>query len=235
MAVRSRASSFGIRATSDTLLSMPVGLTLNTRSIVLRPKFPSAVWARFRCAGPKSSWESRSSLTRQISTRWIFDVQPKKGSTLSSKTMPTPHSENAHGKEAESLLPLGTAVKHGRIKQSLAYWCLNAPPWHWDIERICLTAVRLGCHSVELVPPELWPSLRKHGLACALAHNGMPDPVFQKGLNNSHYHEEVIPRTKLAIEQAGDFGVPNVIAFTGYKWRNAEDPTSGEISLADGA
>jgi hydroxypyruvate isomerase len=96
-------------------------------------------------------------------------------------------------------------------------------------------AVELGCQSVELVPPELWPSLRNHGLTCALAHNGMPEPVFQKGLNNPRYHEEVITRTKLAIDQAADFGVPNVIAFTGYKWRDAEDPTSGEISLADGA
>jgi hydroxypyruvate isomerase len=147
----------------------------------------------------------------------------------------TPHSGIAGSIEEESIDVITTAVKHGRIRQSLAYWCLNAPPWHWDIERICLTAVRLGCQSVELVPPELWPSLRKHGLTCALAHNGMPDPVFQKGLNNLRYHEEVITRTKLAIDQAADFGVPNVIAFTGYKWRDAEDPASGEISLADGA
>jgi hydroxypyruvate isomerase len=81
----------------------------------------------------------------------------------------------------------------------------------------------------------LWPTLRKHGLSCALAHNGMPDPVFRRGLNNPNYHEEVITRTKDAIDQAADFAIPNVIAFTGYKWRNAEDPTSDEISLADGA
>ncbi len=147
----------------------------------------------------------------------------------------TPHSEIVDGMKAESLPSIGTAVNHGRIRQSLAYWCLNAEPWHWDMERICSTAVGLGCQSVELVPPELWPTLRKHGLTCALAHNGMPDPVFQKGLNNARYHEEVINRTKLAIDQAADFGVPNVIAFTGYKWRDATDPTSGEISLADGA
>ena len=147
----------------------------------------------------------------------------------------TPRSEIVDGSTAESVSSVGPAVKHGRIRQSLAYWCLNAPPWHWDIERICATAVDLGCPSVELVPPESWPVLRKHGLTCALAHNGMPDPVFRKGLNNPRYHEEVITRTKHAIDQAADFAVPNVIAFTGYKWRDAEDPMSGEISLADGA
>jgi hydroxypyruvate isomerase len=63
----------------------------------------------------------------------------------------------------------------------------------------------------------------------------MPDPVFAKGLNNPRYQEEVIARTKLAIDQAADGGVPNVIAFTGYKWIDAGDPQSGEISLAEGA
>jgi hydroxypyruvate isomerase len=146
-----------------------------------------------------------------------------------------PHSEIVGGAKAESIPSMGSVVRRGRIRQSLAYWCLNASPWHWDIERICAAAVDLGCQSVELVSSEFWPTLRKHGLTCALAHNGMPDPVFRKGLNNPRYHDEVITRTKHAIDQAADFAVPNVIAFTGYKWRNAEDCTSGEISLADGA
>lgn len=127
------------------------------------------------------------------------------------------------------------AVKHGRIRQSLVFWCLNATEWKWDIDRICSTAKSLGCQSVELAPPELWPTLRKHGLQSALAPNGMPDPPFHKGVNNPAYREEVISRTKNAIDQAADFGVPNVIAFTGFKWRNSEDPRSGEISLVDGA
>jgi hydroxypyruvate isomerase len=159
------------------------------------------------------------------------ETQPLAASAVQA----TPHTEAASDMAARSPQPVERAVKHGHIRQSLAYWCLNAPPWSWDINRICEAAVALGCNSVELVPPELWPTLRKYGLTCALAHNGMPDPVFRKGLNNPRYHEEVITRTKQAIDQAADFGVPNVICFTGYKWRDAEDLTSGEISLEDGA
>ena len=126
-------------------------------------------------------------------------------------------------------------IKNGRIKQSLAYWCLNATDWKWDIERICDAAIYLGCPAIELAPPELWPAIRKLGLQNALAHNGMPDPVFAKGLNNPRYHEEVIARTKQAMDRCADYGVPNVIAFTGYKWLDADDPESGEISLEQGA
>jgi hydroxypyruvate isomerase len=124
-------------------------------------------------------------------------------------------------------------VPNGRIKQSLAYWCLNATEWQWDIERVCAAASRLCC-AVELVPVELWPVVRKHGLRNVLAHNGMPDPVFAKGLNNPRYSEEVIARTKRAIDECADGGVPSVIAFTGYKWMDADDP-SGEIPLEQGA
>jgi hydroxypyruvate isomerase len=131
--------------------------------------------------------------------------------------------------------PAQRAVRHGRIRQSLAFWCLNATDWKWDINRICETARSLGCQSVELVPTELWPRLRAHGLQSALAANGMPDPPFVKGVNNIRYHEEVITRTKRAIDQAADFGIPNVIAFTGFKWRDAENPRSGAIPLAEGA
>jgi len=126
-------------------------------------------------------------------------------------------------------------VKNGRIRQSLAYWCLNATDWRWDLDRICGAAERLGCPAVELVPPELWPQVRQRGLHNALAHNGMADPVFAKGLNNPRYQEEVIARTKVEVDRAADEGVPSVIAFTGYKWRNADDTGSGEIPLAEGA
>jgi len=126
-------------------------------------------------------------------------------------------------------------IRNGRIKQSLAYWCLNATEWQWDIDRICETAVRLGCPSVELAPPEHWPVVARHGLRNALVLNGMPDPVFAKGLNNPRYHEEILTRTRQVIDQCPDFGIPNVIAFTGYRWLDANDPASGEIPQAQGA
>ena len=115
---------------------------------------------------------------------------------------------------------------NARIKQSLAYWCLNATSWNWNIDRICDAAVQLGCDGVELVPPELWPAVRSRGLAMPLAHNGMPDPPFARGLNNPRFQAEVIARTRATIDQCVAAGVPNVIAFTGY---------ADEIGRMDGA
>lgn len=47
---------------------------------------------------------------------------------------------------------------------------------------------------MELVPAELWPVLRKHGL---------------------RYRDEVVTRTRHAIDQAADFGVPKVLTELG--------------------
>jgi hydroxypyruvate isomerase len=127
------------------------------------------------------------------------------------------------------------AVRNGRLKQSIVFWCFNTAGEKWDAERTCQVARQLGCVSVEIIDPEHWPVLKKHGLTCAIAPNGMPGMPFKKGFNNPRYHEEVIARTKQTIDACAAAGVPNVIAFTGYKWRDADNPDSGVISRDEGA
>ncbi|MCC7419995.1 MAG: TIM barrel protein [Planctomycetaceae bacterium] len=127
------------------------------------------------------------------------------------------------------------SARKGRIKQSIVYWCFNIAGEKWDIEKQCQVAKSLGCVSVELCDPKDWGVLKKHGLVCASAGNGMPGAPFVKGLNNTKYHDEVITRTSEVIEKCADAKFPSVIAFTGFKWKDAEDPKSGEISLDEGA
>lgn len=126
-------------------------------------------------------------------------------------------------------------VVKGNIKQSVVFWCFNIAGDKWDIDKTCEVAKSLGCKSVEICGPETWPVLKKHGLTCAIAPNGMPGAPFIRGLNNTAYHEEVITHTKTMMDACADAKFPSVIAFNGYKWRDAEDPKSGEISLEEGA
>jgi sugar phosphate isomerase/epimerase len=123
---------------------------------------------------------------------------------------------------------------NGRIKQSIVFWCFNGYGDKWDMDTACQIAKELGCVSVELTGPDQWGPLKKHGLICAIAGNGMPGAPFKKGFNNPKYQDEVIERTKTAIDACVEAGCPSVIAFTGYKWRDAEDPKSGEIPLDEG-
>lgn len=124
----------------------------------------------------------------------------------------------------------GKAVVNGRIKQSIVHWCFNSAGEMWDLDRTCQVTRDLGCDAVEIVPPSDWGTLQKHGIKCVLTPNGMPGAPFVKGFNNPEYHAELVTRATEMIDATAQAGFPNVIAFTGYKWRNAEDPTSGEIS-----
>jgi hydroxypyruvate isomerase len=134
--------------------------------------------------------------------------------------------------EAEATTP---ERRRSRIRQSIVFWCFNTAGERWDLERTCRVARQLGCQSVEVVPPEDWGVLRRHRLICAMAPNGMPGMPFMRGLNNPRYHEEVIRRTRAAIDACAEAHFPNVIAFTGYKWHDADNPRSGEIGRQEGA
>ncbi len=128
-----------------------------------------------------------------------------------------------------------TRAVNDRIKHSVCFWCFNTSEWAWGLDTIAAHAVDLGISSVELLSPEQWEIVKKHGLTCAIASNGMPDPQFQKGLNNPAYQRTVIETTKKTIDACAEQGIPSVIAFNGYKWNDAEDPQSGEISAREGA
>ncbi|MFO0803824.1 MAG: TIM barrel protein [Gemmataceae bacterium] len=118
----------------------------------------------------------------------------------------------------------------GRIKQSIVFWCFNARGEKWDIEKTCTVAKELGVPALEIAGPEHWPTMKKHGLVCALAPNGMPGGPFMKGFNNLAFHAENLERTGKMIDDCADAGYPSVISFFGYKWVKPEDPKSGEIT-----
>jgi hydroxypyruvate isomerase len=121
----------------------------------------------------------------------------------------------------------------GRTNHSVAFWCFNARGDKWSADKTCAVAKELGCKSVELVGPEHWPILQKHGLVCAIAPNGMPGAPFMRGLNNPKFQPEVIEHTTKAIDGCAEAKFPNVIAFVGYKYTDPEDPKSAVIAADD--
>jgi hydroxypyruvate isomerase len=128
------------------------------------------------------------------------------------------------------------AATRGRMKQSIVFWCFNSAGEKWDVDTTARVAKDIGVTSVELVDPADWGTLQKHGLTCAIAMNGISGVPFAKGYNNPRYHDEVIAGAKKMIDACADGGLcRNVIAFTGYKWRDANDPKSGAIPRDEAA
>jgi hydroxypyruvate isomerase len=119
------------------------------------------------------------------------------------------------------------AVTRGRIKQSIVQWCFAD---YWDMEQLCEVANQLGCKSIELVAPEHWPTLKKHGLGCAIS----PSHLFVQGMNNPRYQSGCIEMLKQRIDECADAGVRTVITFTGYAeesgpWNNGANPDLSKL------
>jgi hydroxypyruvate isomerase len=104
----------------------------------------------------------------------------------------------------------GKVVKNGRLKQSVIHWCFKD---HWDVEKMAVVAADLGCASVELIPPEHWPVLKKHGLVCAIAGSH----GFVKGMNNPANQEQCLATLAKQIDACAAAGFSSVITFTGMR------------------
>jgi hydroxypyruvate isomerase len=110
----------------------------------------------------------------------------------------------------------------GRIKQSLVWWCYEKH-WNGDVERLCQAAKGLGVQGIELIDPKHWPTLKKHGLVCAIASSH----GFTRGMNNPKNWDFAIGRLREQIDHAAAIDFPGmtplVITFTGMREEGIPD------------
>ena len=124
------------------------------------------------------------------------------------------------------------------IKHSIVEWCFADFGPKWEIEELCRVSRDLGCDSVELVDPSKWPVLKEYGMVCAIAPVSTGDaetPPFVRGFNNPIHREMVVQATKDAIDACAANEFPNVISFTGFDFRDPDNPDQGRLSLEEGA
>jgi hydroxypyruvate isomerase len=97
----------------------------------------------------------------------------------------------------------------GRVKQSVCRWCYGKMP----VEELARNAARIGLKSVELLSPEDFPTVKKHGLICAMVSTH----PLQKGFSHTEEHDECVAIIRKRIEEAAEAGYPNVITFSGNR------------------
>jgi hydroxypyruvate isomerase len=134
----------------------------------------------------------------------------------------------SHGGKAQSTVV--SARQQGNIRQSVCKWCFRT----MSVEELAHGAAAIGMKSVELVPPDDWPTLKKYGLTCAMASYGdaLRDPQIRYGLNRKENHDAWERYFRTFIDASADAGVPNVICFSG--WREGMSDEEGIENCAIG-
>ncbi|HEY4988807.1 MAG TPA: TIM barrel protein [Opitutaceae bacterium] len=111
---------------------------------------------------------------------------------------------------ARSEEPAAAVASGGSFRHSACRWCYQKIP----LDDLAREAKRIGLDSVELLDPEDWPVVQKHGLTCAMANGVTRIP---EGLNRIEHHAVMVPGMIARIGACADAGLPNVICFSGNR------------------
>ena len=102
-----------------------------------------------------------------------------------------------------------------RIKQSVCLWCYDdyLRRTKMSLDRFAAACAKMGLRSIELTTPDQWPTLKKHGLICAMSvSHGIP-----RGLNHLEYHAECLAAMRKSIDATAAAGFPNVVTLSGNR------------------
>lgn len=107
------------------------------------------------------------------------------------------------------------AQLRGRINQSVCLWCYEAflHTAKMNLDQFAAACAKMGLKSIELVTPDQWPTLVKHGLICAMT----PSHAIAKGLNRLENHAECLAKIHQSIDATSAAGFPNVITLSGNR------------------
>jgi hydroxypyruvate isomerase len=105
-----------------------------------------------------------------------------------------------------------SSARTSAIKQSVCRWCFNEMP----LEDLAANAKRIGLHSVELLQPADFPTIKKHGLICAMVSQAGTGGI-PRGWNRVDNHSWLIPAYEERIQVVAQEKFPNLICFSGNR------------------
>jgi hydroxypyruvate isomerase len=109
------------------------------------------------------------------------------------------------------------AAKTAKFKQGVTRGCFGKG---MSLEDMCGHAARLGFKGFDLVGPQDFPTIKKHGLVPTMVPGGAS---IRDGINNKQLHDEIEKRMRPLIDAAAAAGAPNVIVMSGERMGRSDE------------
>ena len=116
----------------------------------------------------------------------------------------------------------------GNVHHSVCKWCYQDIP----LDDFCQQVKAMGITSVELLGPDEWPTLKKHGLTCALAAHWEDGFGIEKCWNRTEHHDALVALYQKTIPLVAEAGLKQIITFSGN--RDGMDDETGMKNCAEG-
>lgn len=110
---------------------------------------------------------------------------------------------------AASAAPATAGALKGNIRHSVSRWTYG----DLSIEELCLLVKSLGFTAIDLVGPEDWPTLKKHGVDSSMCNGAELNLV--DGWSDPKFHPQLIERYLKHIDLVAEAGYKNLICFSG--------------------
>jgi hydroxypyruvate isomerase len=103
-----------------------------------------------------------------------------------------------------------SAVRAGRLNQSVARWCFARTP----INELCAAAKGMGLMGVDLLGDTEWDVPKQYGLQCTMGNSFGAIPV---GFNRLNQHDKLVADGEAMIPRAAAAGVKKIVVFSGNR------------------
>lgn len=135
----------------------------------------------------------------------------------------------------ESFATESPTNRKGNINHSVCRWCFSS----LTVEELCIEAKKIGITAIDLVGPEDWPILKKHGLDSSLCNGAEINLV--DGWNDTKFHPTLIKNYAEMIPKVAEAGYKSLICFSGNKrgktdeegWNNCVEGLKKVIPIAE--
>jgi hydroxypyruvate isomerase len=121
---------------------------------------------------------------------------------------------------ATRLTAADAAAPGGRINHSVCKWCYGNIP----LDDLCVAGKEFGLQSVELLMPSDFPTLKKHGMTCAMVTfpagatpSGQQVGTISHSFNRLEHHDALVSIYEPHLKAAADVGAKQVICFSGNR------------------
>ena len=152
----------------------------------------------------------RTSISRRTAPRTIA------GAAVVAGSLSRARGAEAAKAAAAAAMPAAT----GPIRQSVCKWCFK----DIALDPFAAAAKDMGLLSVELLGPDDFPTLKKHGLHCAMVSNptgktpqGVNVGGIPKAFNRVEHHDTLVELYRKRIGETADAGFENLICFSGNR------------------
>jgi len=103
----------------------------------------------------------------------------------------------------------------GHINHSACKWCYSKVP----LEEFCVASKQMGLVGVDLLNPNEFDTVKKHGLVCSMVSSPSVDGLggISKAWNRVEHHDKLVSAYEGYIKATSDAGFERLICFSGNR------------------